>query len=222
MDGRAGIVSDPARLVYESAHPGVRGRGPQGTTIVGDGLVPSRLVTSHGTRASPQQAGDHNAPARARGRPYGGAIFFGRTTGVGDGPRSLRPATALRAVARRGVLGRWGLGPDGEVRAVWRRCPVPLFPVQAAGMPSAGDHKGRPYDRFDHAWRERIVGDGPGSLRPATALRAVARRGVLGRWGLGPDGEVRAVWRRCPVPLFDGEPVGRRRRRVCGRPQRAR
>ena len=39
-------------------------------------------------------------------------------------PRQRRAS----AVGGRGVLGRWGLGPDGEVRAVWRRCPVPLFP----------------------------------------------------------------------------------------------
>ena len=37
-----------------------------------------------------------------------------RTTTVGDGPRSLRHATPRSAVAWRGVLGRWGLGPDGE------------------------------------------------------------------------------------------------------------
>ena len=57
---------------------------------------------------------------------------------------------------------------------------------------------------------QRVVGDGPRSRCPATARSAVAGRGVLGRWGLGPDGEcapcgrVRAVWRRCPVPFVQG------------------
>ena len=34
--------------------------------------------------------------------------------------------------------------PCGRVRAVWRRCPVPLS--RQAPFSNTGDHKGRPYD----------------------------------------------------------------------------
>ena len=49
-----------------------RGRGRAGINGVGDGLVPSRLSRE----PTMSGAGDHNAPARARGRPYGSASAF--------------------------------------------------------------------------------------------------------------------------------------------------
>ena len=69
---------------------------------------------------------------------------------VGDGPRSLRHATARSAVAWRGVLGRVGAGAGRRVRPLagacepsWRALSRPV--VWAAGLSGTGDHKGRPY-----------------------------------------------------------------------------
>ena len=131
------------------------------------------------------------------------------------------------AVDGRGVLGRWGLGPDGEcapcgrVRAVWRRFPVPRRPNRGCTPLERGRgqaprlrnfaqlYRWRPLKnaseappQTDEPYRGRAQESAPQQRRAS----AVDGRGVLGRWGLGPDGEcapcgrVRAVWRRCPVP----------------------
>ena len=88
----------------------------------------------------------------------------GTTNGRGRAQESAPRQRRASAVDGRGVQGRWGVGPDGEgapcgrVRAVWRRCPVPVFAVVAG----VGDHnapKGRavaPYDNI-YVFIQRVM-----------------------------------------------------------------
>ena len=77
-----GFIVEFTGLDFASFHPGAGSRTRKEQRVVGDGLVPSRRALRARVENAPHSrwqstdaggnpgAGEHNAPARVRGRPY--------------------------------------------------------------------------------------------------------------------------------------------------------